>query len=67
VAVQAVAEKPDGQGGRYVLFFHHDQAAELQHRVPGQPTRTLISKQIMWKVRAAMVELGITEDGWAPA
>jgi hypothetical protein len=39
VAVQAVVEKPDGQGGLYVVYFHHDQTAELQHRVPGQPTR----------------------------
>ena len=67
VAVQAVAEKPDGQGGLYVLYLHHDQTAELQHRIPGHIARTLIPKQIMYRVRAAMVELGIAEDGWSPA
>ena len=53
--------------GHHVMYFHHDQTAELQHRVPGQSTRTVVGKQIMWKVRAEMVRLGITEDGWTPA
>jgi hypothetical protein len=35
--------------------------------VPGQATRTVVGKQIMWKVRAEMGRLGITEDGWTPA
>ncbi len=62
-----MAEKPDGQGGRYVMYFHDDQTAELQHRVLGQATRTVVYRQIMWKVRAELRVLGITEDGWVPA
>ena len=67
MTVQAVAEKPDGQGGVYVLFFHHDRHAELQHRAPGPATRTVIGKHIVWRVRAEMVAMSITEDGWTPA
>lgn len=34
---------------------------------PGRPAYCLIGKQIMWKLRHAMAELGISEDGWTPA
>jgi hypothetical protein len=48
------------------MYFHDDQTAELQHRILGQATRTVVYRQIIWKVRAELRVLGITEDGWIP-
>jgi hypothetical protein len=66
MAVSSVVTKPDGEGGTYVLYWHHDQTADLWHRLPGQPTHCLIGRQILGLVRREMARRGISEDGWSP-
>lgn len=67
MALAGLATKPDGSGGRYTMRFYEDHTAELWHQPAGGQTYRLIGKQIMWKVRAAMAERGITEDTWTPS
>jgi len=67
MAVSAIAQKPDGAGGRYLVYLHENYQAELRHRQPGKPIQCLAGKQSMYRVRAAMATLGITEDGWTPS
>ncbi len=66
MAVSCIATKPDGGGGLYVLYMHHDQTADLWYRAAGQPTHCLIGRQILWKLRAEMTRQGISEEGWSP-
>jgi hypothetical protein len=69
MALAGLATKPDGSGGLYTMRWYEDQTAELWHQpVPGRPGGggCIVGRQVMWRVRAAMVERGITEDGWTP-
>jgi hypothetical protein len=66
MALAGLATKPDGTGGRYTMRFYEDHTAEMWHQPSGGQAYCLIGKQIMWRVRAAMAERGITEDTWTP-
>ena len=66
MALAGLATKPDGTGGQYTMRWYDDQTAELWHRPAGGQGYCAVSRQVMWKVRAAMARRAITEDGWTP-
>jgi len=65
VAVLGVVSKPDGAGGEWRIYAHHDGTADLMHQsAPGQPSKTYCGRAPLYRVRAYMRENGIGEDGW---
>jgi len=62
--IRSVATKPDGECGAWTPRWHEDGTAELWHRPAGRTMYRLIGRQIMYRLRAAMAERGITEDSW---
>jgi hypothetical protein len=67
MAIRSVATKADGEDGAWTLYWHEDGTAELWHRPAGRPMRCVVGRQMLYRVRAKMVELRVTEDGWVPA
>lgn len=59
--------KPSADGGLWRIFAYHDHTAELLHREAyGRPSRTVLGRGDLYKIRAYLREHGIGEDGWAP-
>lgn len=62
-----VACKPDGDGGEWVLYRHHDDTAQLMHRrAPGEPAVTRTSRIRMDQMLRYLVREGIGRAGWSP-
>ena len=68
MAVVAVTTKPTGDGGEYKLYLHHDGTSDLWLRERhGTPAYRIAGPALLYKVREAMRERGISEDGRTPA
>jgi hypothetical protein len=65
--VVAVVNKPGVDGGVWRIFAYHDDTAELLYReAHGKPSRTVVGRGDLYKIRRYLREQGIGEDGWLP-